>query len=71
MKEKRPRCYNCKFVGKSFKVAGLTNNHCEHPKYTEAMFLSGEISPWDTLRVFSDTCNDHEFKNLTTELTSK
>lgn len=59
---KKARCYNCKFRGQQFKIGKLTHLHCEHPQYSEERFLSGELSPWDTLRVFSDDCTDHEFK---------
>lgn len=58
---KKPRCHNCKFAGQQFKISKLTHLHCEHPKYN-ARGESGDLSPWETLRVFNDTCNDHEFK---------
>lgn len=63
--KKRKQCYNCRFVGQSFKIGDLTHHHCEHPKYTKEQFESGEVSPWDTLVKFSDTCDDHKFKCLT------
>lgn len=59
---KKPRCYNCKHASESFKVSDLTHHHCLHLKYDEDM-KSGKLSAWDSLRVFSDTCNDHEFKD--------
>lgn len=61
-KPKYKKCYNCKFAGKPFKIAGKTHLHCEHPKYTDEDFQSGKISPWDTLQEFWNTCKDHEFK---------
>ncbi len=61
-KEIKPKCYNCKHAGQQFKVHNLTHLHCEHPKWSEEDMKSGKISPWDTLCVFSETCNDHEFK---------
>lgn len=64
MPEKRkPRCHNCKFAGQQFKVDKLTHLHCEDPgQYPSEKMKNGDISPWDTLRVFNDTCNSHEFK---------
>jgi hypothetical protein len=64
MKEKRkPRCHNCKFGGCQFKIDKLTHLHCNNPKeYTQEKADNGEFSPWDTLRVFNATCEDHEFK---------
>ena len=63
--EKKPRCYNCKHGGSQFKIAKLTHLVCCDPKvYTKEKFDNNELSPWDALRVFSDTCNNHEFKAI-------
>ena len=63
--EKKQKCYNCKHSSKSFKVTKLTHVHCLNPKlYKDEDFISGKIGAWDTLRVFSDTCKEHEFKAL-------
>ncbi|WP_394749590.1 hypothetical protein [Spongiimicrobium salis] len=62
-KQKKAKCYNCKHAGKQFKIIGKTHLHCEHPIYTKERFESGEFSPWDTLKEFWNTCNDHEFKS--------
>jgi len=51
---KKRKCYNCKYRTKAFKVGKLTHYHCM--RYTE------DTSPWGTLRVFSDSCNGHEFR---------
>ena len=60
---KKPRCYNCKFAGHQFKVGSLTHLHCEDEKqYPLEKWQSGELSPWDSIQVFSDTCKNHEFK---------
>ena len=59
---KKAKCYNCIHSGETFKISKVTHQHCEHPKYTREMFESGELSPWDTLCTFSDTCKDHEFR---------
>ena len=60
---KKTGCYNCKFAGKQFKINKLTHLHCEDPKkYTQEKYDNGEFCAWDTLRVFSDICSDHEFK---------
>ena len=61
MKNKKPKCYNCKHSGNKFKLDKLTHLHCEHPKYMEQS-KCGSLSIWETLRVFGDTCMDHEFK---------
>ena len=61
---KKPRCYNCKHAGKQFKIDKLTHLHCENEKiYTNEMYKNGEVHPYDTLRVFNNTCDKHEFKN--------
>ena len=62
IKAKRPKCHNCIHADTSFKIAGLTYQHCKHPKYTKEQFESGELTAWDTLMKFSDTCKDHEYK---------
>lgn len=69
-KIKKPKCYNCKHSSPQFKVCKLTHVHCFHAKYTEEDMKNGVISPWDTLRVFSDTCNDHEFKKKESEVSN-
>lgn len=61
---KKPRCYNCKFAGKQFKITNLTHLHCENETiFPKEKWESGELSPWDSLQVFSDTCKFHEFKD--------
>ena len=57
----KPRCHNCKFAGENFKINKLTHMHCEHPKHRET-FDKGELSPWDTLREWYNTCQSHEPK---------
>jgi len=60
---KKRRCHNCKFSGQPFKIGKLTHNHCEDPKvYNEEAFNKESWSAWETLRVFNNTCNNHEFK---------
>ena len=62
-----PKCYNCKFATEGFKVGNLTHHHCCGPEY-EAKDKAGEfVSPWDTLREWYDTCDDHQFKELAAE----
>ncbi len=64
----KPHCYNCKFAGKAFKIGKITHHHCEDKKqYNQEMFDRGEFTAWDTLRVFSDTCDNHEFKSKTSK----
>ena len=61
--KKRAKCYNCKHSGAQFNINKLTHLHCESPeKYTQEKFDNNEFGPWDTLRVFSDTCKNHRFK---------
>jgi hypothetical protein len=63
MEGKKRRCYNCKHRSESFKVLKLTHYHCLNPElYKEEDFKSGKVSAWDTLRVFSEVCDKHEFK---------
>lgn len=38
---KKAKCYNRKHSGQTFKIAKVTHQHCEHPKYTREMFESG------------------------------
>jgi len=64
---KKRKCYNCIHSSKQFKVGKLTHVHCYHPKYEEGL-NDGTYSAWDTLEVFSNTCNDHEFKPKITKL---
>ena len=61
--KKKPRCHNCRFGGQQFKIHKLTHLHCSDPtEYTQEKFDNGEFCEWDILRVFNDTCNNHEFK---------
>ena len=57
------RCHNCKFSGPAFKLNNLTHNYCEDPKqYNQEKFNNGEFDPIESLRVFSDSCDKHKFK---------
>jgi hypothetical protein len=55
------KCYNCKHASSAFKIAGKTHHQCNHPKH-EKGFESGELSPWDTLQEFYNSCESHEFR---------
>ena len=55
------KCYNCIYASSVFKIAGTTHHQCCHPKH-DAGFKSGELSPWDTLQNWYNTCESHEFK---------
>ncbi len=60
---RKPRCHNCTFAGKQFKIDKLTHLHCEDPsKYNQETFDNRDFCPWDTLRVFNDTCENHQLK---------
>ena len=62
-KPPKAKCYNCKFAGNQFKVSSVTHLHCEDQKqYPSEKFESGELTAWDSLQKFSDTCENHEFK---------
>ena len=59
---KKSKCYNCKFKSPAFKIGKLTHYHCYSPTYEKQNKEGVHVSPWETLRVFSDTCDEHEFK---------
>lgn len=61
--KRKPKCYNCEHAGMQFRVGKLTHLHCCKPEYEEMDKNENTPSPWETLRVFSDTCSDHQFKN--------
>lgn len=61
MKSTQERCYNCKYASGSFKIRKLTHHHCMSPTYEKQSKEGVVISPWETLRLFSDTCDEHEF----------
>lgn len=63
MKTKRKRCCNCIFASDPFKVAGKTHYTCTNQAlYPAEKMREGEISAWDTLREFWESCGKHEFK---------
>lgn len=63
MSELKTKCYNCKFMGNQFKIADINHHHCEEPtQFTKEQWDTGDFSPWDTLKKFSDTCNKYEPK---------
>lgn len=55
------KCYNCKHSSVGFKIAGKTHHQCNHSKHEEG-FKSGELSAWDTLQEWYNSCESHEFK---------
>lgn len=60
---KKSKCYNCIHSSTQFKIDKLTHLHCfNNDIYKEEDLITGKISAWDTLRVFSDICDKHEFK---------
>ena len=59
---KNRKCYNCKYRTEAFKIGKLTYYHCMSPTYTKQYNEGVYISPWETLRVFSDSCDEHDFK---------
>jgi len=59
-KKIKKKCYNCKHASKPFIIEGRTHVRCNHPKHEEGL-TSGELSFWDTLQEFYNTCDSHEF----------
>jgi hypothetical protein len=59
MKIQPKKCYNCKYASNGFKIAKKTHHQCLHPKHEKPM-KKGDISPWDTLQEFYNTCENHE-----------
>jgi len=59
---KERKCYNCKHRTEAFKVGKSTHYHCMSPTYIKQYNEGIDISPWETLRVSSDTCDEHEFR---------
>lgn len=59
---KKARCYNCVHSGTQFKLGKLTHLHCEHESYTQEDFDNVKFGVYDTLMVFNDACEKHEFK---------
>jgi hypothetical protein len=55
------KCFNCKHASNAFKIAGKTHHQCCHPKH-EAGFESGELSAWDTLQEWYNSCESHELR---------
>jgi len=55
------KCFNCKHASNAFKIAGKTHHQCNHPKH-EARFESGELSAWDTLQEWYNSCESHELR---------
>ena len=59
---KKPRCHNCKFSGTQFKIGKLTHLHCQSDEMHKYFNEHESPSFWHSLRVFNDSCDDHEFK---------
>lgn len=57
------KCWNCKHRTQAFKVGKLTHYHCMSPTYEKQHKEGVAISPWETLRVFSDSCDEHELRS--------
>ena len=57
------KCWNCKHRTQAFKIGKLTHYHCISPTYEKQHKEGVAISPWETLRVFSDSCDEHEFRS--------
>lgn len=60
--QKKPKCHNCKNRTDYFKIGKLTHYHCMSPTYQKQADEGEPPNPWETLRVFNNTCNEHEFK---------
>lgn len=59
----KPKCHNCQYASKSFKIASTTHHCClnevNHP--LEEM-KSGKQSAWDALVEWYYTCDQHKYK---------
>ena len=67
---KKKICHNCKHRGDYFKIPPLkprTYHHCNHPDWAAKFKAGDNVSAWDTLNEFWDTCNKFE-SNETPEL---
>ena len=60
---KKQKCYNCKHRTRPFKIGKLTHYHCISPAYQNQHENGDSPSPWEALRVFSETCEEHEFRS--------
>lgn len=65
MNEPKKKCYNCKYASARFKIGDMTHHQCCHPKHVQGI-QEGTLSAYDTLREFYNTCESHEFKQITT-----
>lgn len=59
---KQLKCWSCKHRTNAFKIKNLTHYHCIAPSYQKQADTGDPPSPWDTLRVFSDSCNEHKLR---------
>lgn len=57
---KKPKCYNCKYAGKGFKINKLTYHVCNESSVSER--IRNGAHTFEALMVFSDTCDNHEFE---------
>lgn len=55
------KCYNCIHSSNGFKLGNKTYTQCLHPITYDAMKLS-EITPWETVQEWYNTCELHEPK---------
>jgi hypothetical protein len=66
--KKIAKCYNCKNRTEAFKIRKLTHYHCMSPTYQKMADDGDSPNPWETLRVFSDTCSEHEYRTQKVDL---
>jgi len=57
---KKPKCYNCKHSSKGYKINNLTHHTCMEPEQDKR--IKNGAHPFESLVVFSNTCNKHQFK---------
>ena len=69
-KPKAKKCYNCIYATKQFKVGKLTHIHCCSPAYEEMNDKGNPPCAWETLRVFSDTCDEFKQKKMKNKILS-
>ena len=60
---KNKMCYNCKHATSQFKVIGKSHVHCQNENiYPSKGFIDGNLTAWDSLRAWHNSCEKHKLK---------